>query len=79
MWKPGTSSSKFDSLHSSNEDADEVSELPDNVKYSEFITSFNQILRHNDAVGLSSLCLYHGDGFEGQAHIHLHPEDICSI
>ncbi|KAH0593436.1 hypothetical protein MHUMG1_08893 [Metarhizium humberi] len=61
----------------------EEDDSPNKPEYGEFVKSFNQILRQNDALGLFGLCRYPGDDFqgrveitEGRANINLNPNDV---
>lgn len=71
----------YEFYYSVDENEDMTS--PANPQYREFVNSFNQILRQNNALGLFGLCRYPGDDFEGRveitegrANINLHPNDV---
>lgn len=62
---------------------DDKDDSPNQPEYSDFVKSFNQLLRQKDAFGLFGLCRYPGDDFEGRveitegrANINLHPNDV---
>lgn len=69
-----------------DDDLNDEDSAPSNPKYSAFISSFNQLLREKDALGLFGICRYPGDDFPGRveitagrANINFLPDDVCSF